>query len=383
MSRWITVRLTSDSWDISRWLGEAVRGAFPSDYTGETVRLSDVATVIPTREQLSSRRLVVTPGGVDPISGAITKAKSGVAATGCSLEGDLEPGDVLVPREGTTPCVFITKAHAHLAFSNFVPVRVDAKLLDATVLWAILTSTSGGHAREGRLRPAELLEILVPRLSADDGLISMIGLLRPSPAVDIAEPPVRPSDWARVELRPRDWWRPVAMVGVPLETGPRLGEMADLLVGVMPREEPFELEFADSLPVADPKWVRTGRSAQWHAKQDVTAVASGTVVLSIEGRFGARVVEHETGIGPGVIAIRPRPEWASISSAALAAYLNGDAAQIALAQLATGTAIPRLSTEALSNLHLPTEHRLLSLVRDPDPNVLPIAELLEGALWHS
>jgi hypothetical protein len=157
MSTYQTLRLPAgNSWDPASLLALSPEAIW-RDATS-FVKLDALASLIgkaaPTPDDLP----VVTPAGIDYITGHVRRTRRGytsvVRRLGDNPE-DLNIGDVLVPAFGAGPAVLLAAAHYGLAFASSFHALRPMEPWAGIWLWACLSAGPPGLGNKCRQQPRE------------------------------------------------------------------------------------------------------------------------------------------------------------------------------------------------------------------------------------
>jgi len=360
--------------------------------------LGDLVVFIPVDGPASPEQAVVTPGVVDPRTGAITGTRRGFLGPIRRVRQDrgngLRPGDLLVPQRGLGHVVLVSADLAGFVFSStFAALRPLPDGPEALWLWAVLNSSAGVAARSRLAEGTGLPELSLSRL---------LELPVPLSPPGWAESRTRVSELQRrsVRIRPTDavgqsWWRIAQLprrrrwdflLATPrpelLAQGMPLGELAeDIKVG---------RRINKTLDVSRPGWLpaltaqdlrKHGQRQKWTPELTGLVAEPDDIAVAEVGRRGpATVVRERTVIGAGVIVVRLYdPNLAQ----PIVTFLNSEAGQSLRALLVSGAAIPHFGPRALRDLRVP-QHVLdhpAGLEPAVDAGQPDLATTLDGLLW--
>ncbi len=384
------LRLPSEgSWDPSALLRPSAEEVWRG--LGPLAALRDLVSVVGGAVPAQPSQPVVTPGGINPLSGSVRQTRrdftGSVRLLGEAVDA-LQVGDLLVPVTGRGPALLLKRGHEGLSFSDaFIALR-PLQPWTGTWLWACLSSATGVRVREGsttggtlkRLTPAALLATPVP-LPADltGALPALRSMSDNVPAIE-ENANVASSWWRVATLAATGDWHAQLSLRNPslLEEGIPLGDLAEVASGRRPRSY-FSTPRPDTLPVRQGLSVDGRNVRMWATVDAAPRIHPGDIVIVEVGLRGrVSVNEEECLAGQGVLVIRPNsPALAQ----ALASYLSSESAQELRASLVQGL-IPRLTPALLRKFPVP--ENVLSSVAMPQPRPvmpLPLAERLEQLLW--
>jgi hypothetical protein len=354
----------------------------------------DLVAFVPVDGPASPEQAVVTPGVIDPRTGAIMRTRRGflgpIRWVHQGHSTGLRPGDLLVPQRGSGHVVLVSADLAGFVFSStFAALRPVPDGLEALWLWAVLNSSAGVTARtrlaEGTglagLSLSRLLELPVPlsppgwaevRMQVSE-LHQRVVRTRPTDAVG-------QSWWRIAELPRQQRWDLLLATPRPelLAQGMPLGKLAeDIKVG---------RRINKSLGVPRPSWLpaltaedlrRHGQPQQW--TPDLTGVVAepDDIAVAEVGRRGPAAVLHKrTVIGAGVVVVRLHdPSLAQ----PIVTFLNSEPGQSLRGLLVSGVAIPHFGPRALRDLRIPPHvlgHPPPAEASKPD-----LVSALDGLLW--
>jgi len=373
------------NWEPGRLTAEAFR--WPVDFP--QVFLRDIAVRRAPRSFADAGAPVVGPGDLDPVSGGIRRRGRKYQGSVYQVGAELRHGDVLLPRTGAGPALFVTeRLRGALISSRFHALRPGDEALGLW-LWGLLSSESGRQWRATLtsatvLAATELTAILdasipLPPLAQVRSLVDRLHEVQAT--TQIAEEEAVETWWQTADLRAVEWRIALA---TPRPAELTDGEpLADYCVEVRrgrnTRSGALEAEAPGYLPVADVSMLGGKPPRRWISPDDTPAVIAepGDVLVAGLGNYAhARVAEVPVVADGHVVVLRLRnPELAP----ALARYLNGQAAYRIRQLLLTGTTIPSLSLTDLKRFPVP-DHAF-SLDESPDPR--PLASRLEQVLWQS
>ncbi|MEV4814916.1 hypothetical protein [Micromonospora tulbaghiae] len=358
---------------------------------GPLAALGDVVSVVGGAVPAQLNQPVVTPGGVNPLSGAVRQTRRDYSGS-VRLLGEaadaLKVGDLLVPATGGAPALLLKKDHEGLAFSDgFIALR-PLQPWTGTWLWACLSSATGVRVREGsitgttlkRLTPATLLATPVPvRADVTAILPALRSMSNDVPAVE-ENANVASSWWRVATLAATGDWHAQLSLRNPslLVEGTRLGDLAQVTSGHLPHSY-FSTPRPDTLPVRHGRSVDGRNVRMWATPDAAPRVHPGDIVVVGVGHRGrVSVSDEECLAGPGVLVVRANePALAP----ALASYLSSESAQELRASLIQGL-IPHLTPALLRQFPVPENVLSSVAMTEPKPvTPLPLAQRLEQLLW--
>lgn len=366
------------SWDPGQLVGSTL--VWPGGV--QTSQLRAVAhPLLPTgwaRDGLA----VITPSGLDPVTGAIQRRS--FQASGPVFEvradgGGVRPADLLMPQSPESPVTRVQPHHmGSLAAGSFLALRSEQSLW----LWAVLNSRTGQRFRalarsEHVPTRSALLEMPVPMLPArSESLLNALTDLES--CVGAAPEQAAVETWWRVtNLTDGSWSLPLSVPDPDLlAAGTPLGE---LVTRVRPGRQvpgPNDEPVPGWLPVADHRFLRTGRPRRWvdPAARSVTAEPGDVLISGIGERPYAWPVAEKVVVGSDVYALSPK---VSQDAGLLVNYLNSQAGYGMRQTLLTGLTIRRLSREHLLAMPVVEQEK----ARNTGAFTLPLADELESLLW--
>lgn len=355
------------------------------------VKVETLASLIGRAAPAPEELPVVTPAGIDRITGRVLRTRRGYTGVVRRLGNDPEDlsiGDVLVPASGVGPAVLLASAHEGLAFSGSFHALHPKEPWAGIWLWACLSARSGERARKaavmsaggslGRLTAAALLEMRVP--SPDDALGLLDSLDQLATATAVVDRAESATSWWRISELPADGrWHPQALMRDPnlLERGVPLSALADVQMGRRPKPS-HEAPRPGLLPVRQGKSIDGRAVSAWAAPGTAPDVSPGDVLVAEIGLRGRAVLADARALaGPGIIRIRP---FDPKLSDGIAAYFRSEAAQAVRQQLVAAAVIPRLSLAVIRRFPVelkPTHPQESSEFQ------MSLAERLEQMLWNN
>jgi hypothetical protein len=390
-STWKTVTLDTDSWHPARLLPH-LTATFPESFEGPSSQLMNHCVVVDPRSDIEPGIPFVGPQSVDPVTGAIARLEPGKGRFGHHLaHNSLEVGDILMPVTPLTPAVLVTNELANLACSTrFIALRVidDAA---PTLIWALLSSTSGQLARANTstrsvIRTASAKDILAltipePGAIGPSSLLSVSELV-PEPLLRLVAGSTPRSKWSVATLE-EDWAQTLAgadelepIEGIPLH---------DIAEVVVPRAVRRSEHLKTRVEGAQPLWraqdVTKGTGpCVWAIEQsDRQMVQPGDVLIAQFGpKHRVAIADARAILGSHVLAIRLAD---SRLSNALAIYLSSPAGQERLHRIESGTTHRRVNPTSLRKLRIPWPLPQEGEIPFAPEDRRSLAEKLQEALW--
>lgn len=384
-SRSVTL-VDGQAWDPFSLLAEAFKwpGMCP------VTPLSTVASLLAPATIVNYGAEVVTPGDIDPVHGFIKRRSAtyqgAVYAVGRGF-GDLEAGDVLVPRSASTPAVLITDQLEGSLFSDgFVAYRPETAHMAGPLLWAVLCSTSGQALRQvllagraGITSSLDQIEVPIPSPVEQEPLQS--ALLHIASRIDSTESEAVATWWSMANLQDIPWQFALATPDPErLLVGEPLGDFVEIVMGRRPDDERVvSVPSADSLPIATGATLAGRPPKRWleHSEVAITASTGDVLVAMLGRRANAQIVSEPMVVGSSVLRVRPHE---SNFAPQIASFLNSQAGYARRQVYMAGKPMGHLSVAALREMTIPED----ALNGPMYPGLgLSLSAELEDLLWKN
>lgn len=371
MSRWDTVALADAPWILpseesrrTEWFG---RGDVP------IVLLRDVAQVRHDYALLTDGMPLVRPRDVDESNGTVITIERANETRGFALDLNLQRGDVLVSRFGSSFPILVTEDLRGVGFSSaFLVLRPAGHGL---ALWAILASVTGrsalssaGVARAGERWQALLdLALPVPIELFAEAASPFVPTLSPD-AVEARSQDKWAVAWLTDEWRIR---RPDTSVGAI-----RLGDVAAVSVGDVRPDNCFGAPDGNRLPVLDDRVLR-GRTTDYSrfaAEGHYRETDDRTVVLSTFPPFAPQRPGRKKLVLSRLIRIQFRDGDPAVADA-FCTWVRSTAGQAELRAATTGSVMSRITVRALRDVRF--------VPRDDPKASATVSERIEQAIRFS
>lgn len=378
------------SWDPAYLTASAF--SWPGD-NSRTSALGELAVTLMPDGWVDQDVPVITPGGLDPVSGGIrrrTWRHRGPVYQVQASEPGLRPGDLLVPVNPDMPALLVRPdLVGSMASPSFLAIRPNEGL--GLWLWGILNSRSGrtvrsslvAHALGHTHTRAALLDLQVPlpperrerRLQLQEDL-ALIEFQTHRP-----EEEATGTWWRTADLRGSDWQLQLATPNPALlDSGIPLGELCTEIVRgrLAPKEAVMNRPAADHLPLTDISVIGGKPVRRWvplEPKPPIVAHPGDILVAAVGNRPHAFLVTENTAVDRNLWLLRLRDVR---YGPGLVRYLNGETGYGARQLYLTGVGVPGLPKGNL--MALPVLPEALD-DRGPGEALVPLDLQLEQALW--
>lgn len=372
-------------WDPGRLVAMAFR--WPLQWP--SLQLDEIGNRIEPRLFVEHGSQVIVPEGLDLVNGGVRRRTTKYQGAGYLVGGDagnLQPGDVLVPRRADLPALMV---HADLSGATvsggFSAYRFTSRI-DAYWVWAVLNSVTGRAFRRAFLtdslseRRARTGDVAIPWPHGETRARMVSALAAVESQSRGHEDDAVATWWTTADLRRIEWKIALATPeparlfdGVPL---------ADLAIEIklgksFDRNATITAPADGALPVMNGSALAGRPITRWMIETPTSSVAEvGDLLIAVIGeRANAKVVEMRSIIDSSVYRVRLAE---SHLTEAVAAFLNGQDGYGLRSILLFGNVIPRVSMKDLRKMPIPES----VLRRDaPDGPLEPLAVQLERMLW--
>jgi hypothetical protein len=371
-SVWYTDVLDSGNWRPSSRRDETTVDVAVPVSSWPFARLDELVTKVDDATVAEDHPPLITPRDIEPDSGMQVPRERAELQPVLELHRQLAVGDILLPPSPRVPAVLVTEAHAQFAFSTaFIPLRVKSEAVDPQYLWMLLSSDRGMRARASvaeRIVDWEALKrlrIAVPPLAVQrDQRVSTPGVQWV--AVD--------SRWRLADLRGADTWR---LRHPDLGEPDRLRDIARIEHGVVGDGDVFAVASPSRVPVVTEVEGDIGSPTAW-ASVGADEISRGfDIAVSASYPFRARPIPVGWTAARRFLVVRVQEAEGSDERPTvddLVAWFNSIGGRSALAAVASGIVLPRLTVSALNRVVAP--EWVAKSRRPPEP----LAVQLEHAL---
>jgi hypothetical protein len=369
-SVWYTKILDSSNWQTSRdgtpAEAEIRVASWPLRSLGELIVRVDEAGVAKGRPPL------ITPRDIETDTGApIPRERAGLQPV-FELGRQLAEADILLPPSFNRPALLVAEAHKQFAFSTaFIPLRVNVAVLDPRYAWMLLSSSRGMRARAALSRWSLDWEALQHLCVAVPPLAIQRAQSVPVPDVHWVE---IGSKWHLANLRDSQAWG-IERMGLGGQI--RLSDIAHVSNGVVDGADVFAVPGSSRVPVLTDIDRADDVPYAW-ASVTPDKIGLGTdIAVSPYFPFRACRVPAGWAVSQRFLVVRAfeSTRFAKQPTAdALTAWLNSISGREALATVARGTVLPRLTVSELGRVTVP------EATTAPERSAQPLAVRLEQTL---
>ncbi len=371
-SVWYTEVLDSGNWQPSSRREETTVDVAIPVSSWPFARFDELVTNVDDATVSEHHPPLITPRDIEPDTGVQIPRERAELQPVLELHRQLAVGDILLPPSPRVPAVLVTEAHAHFAFSTaFIALRVKSAVVDPQYVWTLLSSARGMRARAS-----------VAERSSDWDALKHLRIAVPPLAVQRGQPVASPgvqwvgvnSRWQTVDFRGAETWRlSQSDVGVPN----RLGDLARVENGAVNDSDVFAVAGPSRIPVVTEVEGDMDSPTAWASVAADDISRGSDVAVSAHFPFRARPVPIGWTATRRFLVVRMhesvgRPEQPSADD--LVAWFNSIGGRSALAAVASGTVLPRLTVSALGRVVAP--EWVAKSGRPPEP----LAVQLEQAL---
>jgi len=370
-------------WNTAQLTAEAFR--WPS---GEVeALLGEVAGRVAAQSFADAGAPVVTPADLDVKQGGLRKRSTTYQGPVYQVGRELRIGDILVPRTGTSPALYVSEhLQGALLSSRFMALRPVEPAISLW-LWALLSSESGRRWRNSlahgsastSLDQGALLGSAIPLPSMARLRDLAVDLQAEERTTHLNEEVSTQTWWSTSDLREVEWRFALATPEPDslTEGTPFVSFCEEIRAGGNTRRGSVETEEPGYLPVADISMLGGKPVRRWvpnEGQGNVIARTGDLLVASIGNHAYATVADAPVAADAHVYRVRLRHP---ALGRAFADYLNSPEGYRFRQMLLTGSTMPHLNRSALERLPVP-DGALLEEAPEP---LAPLAVRLERILW--
>lgn len=388
MSSWALADLRREhTWDIDV-IG--LRGfSWPS--SAPLRGIDEVAQVLTPFEDSEPGYPVITPRGIDNVTGVLRRRERGYVGPAFRVGGygrALQPGDLLVP-PSDVPALYVNETMTgSVVSSQFLAIRPES--VDAYWLWGVLNCRSGRRLRRlltaglsGKPEAqAAIRRMRIPTPSSLEQSASAQRLAAIERGMRSQEVEAPTTWWKATDLRRTQWRFALASANPALlQDGEPLGNYCQIMRGRQSRlrENGEHLSTGEMLPLATGMYLAGRRNELAPLLPDSILAQPGDVLAAVIGdRPLAQVVDQPMILSNTTFLLHP---YERDSAPAIAKFLNSPTGLARWRFLALDGVAPQMRLSDLREFPVP--YGALDEQTDMVAPPGPLDAQLEGILWPS